>query len=75
MPISHAEAIRNTPGVQDVTWASWFGGVYKDSRNFFAQYAIEPESYLRIYPEIVLTSDQRKAFLDDRTGCIVGSWL
>jgi putative ABC transport system permease protein len=75
MPISHAEAIRNTPGVQDVTWASWFGGVYKDSRNFFAQYAIEPESYLRIYPEIVLTSDERKAFLDDRTGCIVGDGL
>ena len=75
MPISHAEAIRNTPGVQDVTWASWFGGVYKDSRNFFAQYAIEPESYLRIYPEIVLTSEERKAFLDDRTGCIVGDGL
>ena len=75
MPISHAEAIRNTPGVQDVTWASWFGGVYKDSRNFFAQYAIEPESYLRIYPEIVLTPEDRKAFLDDRTGCIVGDGL
>lgn len=75
MPISHAEAIRNTPGVQDVTWASWFGGVYKDSRNFFAQYAIEPESYLRIYPEIVLTPAERKAFLDDRTGCIVGDGL
>jgi putative ABC transport system permease protein len=75
MPISHAEAIRNTPGVQDVTWASWFGGVYKDSRNFFAQYAIEPESYLRIYPEILLTPEERKAFLDDRTGCIVGDGL
>jgi putative ABC transport system permease protein len=75
MPISHAEAIRNTPGVQDVTWASWFGGVYKDSRNFFAQYAIEPESYLRIYPEIGLTPEERKAFLDDRTGCIVGDGL
>jgi putative ABC transport system permease protein len=75
MPISHAEAIRNTPGVQDVTWASWFGGVYKDSRNFFPQYAIEPESYLRIYPEIGLTPEERKAFLDDRTGCIVGDGL
>jgi putative ABC transport system permease protein len=75
MPISHVEAIRNTPGVQDVTWASWFGGVYKDSRNFFAQYAIEPESYLRIYPEIVLTPGERIAFLDDRTGCIVGDGL
>ena len=40
-----------------------------------AQFAVEPESYLRMYPEIVLTPDERKAFLDDRTGCIVGDGL
>jgi len=75
MPTSHAEQIRNTPGVQDLTWANWFGGIYKDPRNFFAQFAIEPESYLRMYPEIVLTPEEKKAFLDDRTGCIVGDGL
>ena len=60
MPISHGEAIKATPGVQDVTWANWFGGVYKDPQNFFAQYAIEPESYLRMYPEIVLTPEEKR---------------
>jgi putative ABC transport system permease protein len=75
MPTSHGEQIRNTPGVQAVTWANWFGGIYKDPRNFFAQFAIEPESYLRMYPEILLAPDERKAFLDDRTGCIVGDGL
>jgi putative ABC transport system permease protein len=75
MPTSHAEVIKDTPGVEDVTWASWFGGVYKDPQNFFAQFAIEPESYLRIYPEILLSPEERKAFLDDRTGCIVGDGL
>jgi putative ABC transport system permease protein len=75
MPTSHADQIRSTPGVQDLTWANWFGGIYKDPQNFFAQFAIEPESYLRMYPEIVLTPDERKAFLDDRTGCIVGDGL
>jgi putative ABC transport system permease protein len=75
MPTSHGEQIRNIPGVQDITWASWFGGIYKDPRNFFAQFAIEPESYLRMYPEIQLAPDQRKAFLDDRTGCIIGDGL
>src|SRR5205814_8298571 len=39
MPTSHAETIRATPGVRDVTWANWFGGVYKDPQNFFAQFA------------------------------------
>ena len=75
MPISHAEVIKSTPGVQDVTWANWFGGVYKDPQNFFAQFAVEPESYLRIYPEILLTPEEKRAFLEDRTGCIVGEGL
>jgi len=75
MPTSHANGIRNTAGVQDLTWANWFGGIYKDPQNFFAQFAVEPESYLRMYPEIILTPDQKQAFLDDRTGCIVGDGL
>lgn len=75
MPTSHASGIRTINGVQDLTWANWFGGIYKDPRNFFAQFAIEPESYLRMYPEIELAPDERKAFLDDRTGCIVGEGL
>jgi putative ABC transport system permease protein len=75
MPTSHADTIKSTPGVQDLTWANWFGGIYKDPRNFFANMAIEPESYLRMYPEIELTPDERAAFLQDRTGCIVGDGL
>src|SRR3954463_4272688 len=75
MPTSHLEAIRSTPGIEDVTFANWFGGIYKDPKNFFGQFAVDPESYLRMYPEIVLTPDERKAFIDDRTGCIVGSGL
>jgi putative ABC transport system permease protein len=75
MPVSHIEAIRATPGVTDVTWANWFGGVYKDPKNFFGQFAVDPESYLRMYPEIKLTSEERTSFLGDRTGCIVGDGL
>src|SRR5499427_6620068 len=75
MPTSHGEIIRSTPGVQDVTWANWFGGIYKDPKNFFGQFAVEPESYLRMYPEFVLSPEEKQAFLDDRTGCIVGDGL
>lgn len=75
MPTSHANVMRNTTGVRDLTWANWFGGIYKDPANFFAQFAIEPESYLRMYPEILLTPEEKQAFLDDRTGCIVGDGL
>jgi putative ABC transport system permease protein len=75
MPTSHAEGIKSAPGVQEVSWANWFGGVYKDPQNFFAQFAIEPESYLRLYPEIQLMPEERQAFLGDRSGCIVGDGL
>ena len=75
MPLSHTEAVRNSPGVQDLTYANWFGGIYKDPKNFFGNMAVEAESFLRMYPEIVLPPDQRAAFLDDRTGCIAGDGL
>src|ERR1041385_2362384 len=75
MPTSHAEIVKSTPGVQDITWANWFGGIYKDPKNFFGQFAVEPESYLRMYPEVILTPDEKRAFLEDRTGCIVGDGL
>jgi putative ABC transport system permease protein len=75
MPTSHADTIKSVPGVEDLTWANWFGGIYKDPQNFFANFAVEPESYLRMYPEVQLTPDERRAFLEDRTGCIVGDGL
>ena len=75
MPSSHADAIRSVPGVRDLTWANWFGGIYRDQAHSFANFAIEPESYLRMYPEILLTPEERQAFLADRTGCIVGDGL
>src|SRR4029450_7244943 len=75
MPTSHLDAVKSTAGVEDVTWANWFGRIYKDPQNFFAQFAVDPESYLRMYPEIILTREQKQAFLDDRTGCIVGDGL
>ena len=75
MPSSHVEIVKGTAGVQDITWANWFGGIYKDPKNFFGQFAVEPESYLRMYPEIQLAPDEKKAFVDDRTGCIVGDGL
>src|SRR3954447_10467413 len=75
MPSSYAETIRSTPGVEDVTWANWFGGIYKDPKNFFGQFAVDPESYLRMYPEVILGPDEKREFLQDRTGCIVGDGL
>ena len=75
MPITYAQKIRQVDGVSAVSWANWFGGVYVSERNFFAQFAIDPATYLDMYPEFVLSPDERRAFIADRAGAIAGRKL
>ena len=72
LPESYLGRIAAVDGVADISHMSWFGGIYQDPRNFFAQFAVDPESYLRLYPEIVLSDEEREAWLRNRTGAIVG---
>ena len=67
-----AAARSRSKGVKDVAHANWFGGIYQEPRNFFANMAVDPESWLRMYPEFAVPDDQKKAWLADRTGAIVG---
>jgi putative ABC transport system permease protein len=72
LPSSYKEQIRAIEGVKDVTHANWFGGYFQETKNQFANMAVEPESWLRMYPEFVITEDEKKAWLADRQGAIVG---
>jgi len=75
LPLNYAQRLKAVDGVQQVSWANWFGGVYITERNFFPQFAVDPASYLALYPEYVLPDDQKLAFLRDRQGAIVGRKL
>lgn len=75
LPQIYSERIRSVEGVRSVTYMNWFGGIYKDKKNFFPQYAIDAESYLNVFPEIQLSQEVRRAFLRDRRGAIVGRKL
>jgi putative ABC transport system permease protein len=75
LPIAYANKIRALPGVESVSWANWFGARYGDSKQFFAQFAVDAESYLGMYPEIALPEDQKQAFLQERTAAIIGRRL
>lgn len=75
LPLSYAGRIRAIDGVTGVAYANWFGGVYKDPKNFFPQLAVSAASYLDMYPDFVLPDEQRKAFLHERKGAIVGRKL
>ncbi|HVP53739.1 MAG TPA: FtsX-like permease family protein [Candidatus Eisenbacteria bacterium] len=76
LPISYKQKISALPGVTDSTIVTWFGGRQGDDfKNFFANLAVEPEAFLRIYPEIMLPEDQKQKWLGDLRGCIIGRKL
>jgi putative ABC transport system permease protein len=75
LPLPYRDRILRIPGITTVTYASWFGGVYQDERNFFAQFAIDPETYRTVYPEFKIPEERWQAFLEDRAGCVAGASL
>ena len=75
LPLNYAQRLRAVEGVTQVSWVNWFGGIYITERNFFPQFAIEPASYLALYPEYRLPDDERLAFVRDRQGAVAGRKL
>ena len=75
LPIAYMEKIRAIDGVQALSHMTWFGGIYIDRKNFFANFAVEGKSFLDLYPEFILAEDQKDAFMKDRKGCVVGRGL
>jgi putative ABC transport system permease protein len=72
LPISYQGRIAAVPGVEAVTHMNWFGGVYKDRKNFFAQMAVDTPTFFNLYPEYVVPPDQLKTWNADRGGAIAG---
>ena len=74
LPYSLDTRIRALPGVKRAAYAAWFGGIYRDPKNFFANFSVSPD-YLDLYPEFKLPAAQKKAWLADQRGAIVGEAL
>jgi len=72
LPQSYKAKIEQTPGVAKAAHLNWFGGIYKDAKNFFPQMPVVPEEFLELHPEFLLPADQKQAWLKTRTGAIVG---
>jgi putative ABC transport system permease protein len=75
LPLSYRDRLRAVDGVTTISWANWFGGIYQSERNFFPQFAVEPATYLKLYPEYLLSEAEKLAFLRDRGGAVVGRKL
>ena len=75
LPASYRLKIARVEGVDAVVGAMWFGGIYKDPKNFFAQFAIDTDQFFRVYADVVLPEEQKEAFVNDRTGALAGANL
>ena len=75
MPMAHVERIRGVPGVKNAMPFNWFGGIYKDERNFFANFAVDATRMRDIMTELKMPDEQWQAFINDKQGAIVGQKL
>jgi putative ABC transport system permease protein len=76
LPFSDAQAIRAVPGVAEVTWISWFGGYYQESKNFIFALPVDTDSYFNLHKdEFIVSGEQMQAYRNTRTGALVNSAL
>lgn len=75
LPLSYRDIIRRIEGVEIVSYGNWFGGYCIDEKDFFANFAVEPKSYLELYPEYIIQANQKIQFVSNRKGCLVGRKL
>ena len=59
LPLSYRDRMLQVPGVASVTYATWFGGVYQDERNFFPQFAVDKDTWFDVYPEYVVSPEEQ----------------
>jgi len=75
LPHFYKDKIQQVNGVKTVSYGTWFGGVYGEEKNFFANFAVEPKSFLELYPEFILPPNERETFLKEQKGCVIGKKL
>jgi putative ABC transport system permease protein len=72
IPQSYEARIQQVPGVLAVMISQWFGGTYIDAKHFFARFAVDSDKLFGMYTELRIPEDQRRAFVRDRTACVIG---
>ncbi len=73
LPLSQKSRIERIPGVEQVGHGTWFGGIYKDPKDFFAQFAFEDAGMFHMYPEFIVDSATMRAWEAQRNAVIVGT--
>lgn len=72
LPIAYVNKVRAVQGVNIASYANWFGGYYQDQRKPIVAIAVDPESYLEVYTDLVLDEALYAAWRNNQQGVIVG---
>jgi len=72
LPLSYKEKIRQIPGVKNISYSYWFGGIYISEKNFIPNFAVDAKTVFELWPEFVLTEKQKNDFMRDRKACVAG---
>jgi putative ABC transport system permease protein len=75
LPLSYRDRIRQISNVKTISYGTWFGGVYVEEKNFFPNFAVDPKTFFELYPEFILSPNEKETFSNDRKGCVVGRKL
>ena len=74
LPYAQRDRIANVAGVEAVSYGTWYGGYFKDQKNFFAQFAVDP-GYLDLYPEFLFPEEQKRQFEGEQQAAVIGRKL
>ncbi|HMN24853.1 MAG TPA: FtsX-like permease family protein [Ignavibacteriaceae bacterium] len=72
LPYSYKEKIKAVDGVEEVSFANWFGGIYKDKNNFFTRLAVDDETIFDVMKEFVISDKELADFKKERNSCVIG---
>lgn len=75
LPINYQQKIAALPRVEQVSYASWFGGFYQNEKNQIAVTAVEHKSYFELFDEYQIPKQQLAQWKKTRTGIVVGEAL
>lgn len=72
LPLSYRARIERIPGVETVSWANWFSGIYIDESQFFARLAVDPSTIFKVYPEFIVDDAAVAELSKQRNGAVIG---
>ena len=72
LPYAYRDKIKDVEGVKTVSYANWFGGIYKDKNNFFARLAVDAETIFDVMQEFLISDEELTNFKKERNACVIG---